>query len=198
MPTKRVTQPAGKTPAKPAAKPAAKTKTATKRTSRRSGPAVELATPVVLTTDRELDEWIAGRNGTGFDPAADAYRMRLAGTPWSIVAKANGYPTANAAVTAVSRYLQKAAQAMSAQQQQEMLQMQIDRYEAVLAKWWKRMDGGDEKAAAIVLRTLERLDRVLRVTDGDVSISQETIVISADPDEYVKQLQALDAGQDVN
>lgn len=191
MPTKRVT----------AAKTKTTTKTATKSAARRGKVAaepIELATPVVLTTDQDLDKWIAGRNGTGFDPALDAYRMRLAGTPWSIVAKANGYPTPNSAVTAVSRYLQKAAQAMSAQQQQEMLQLQIDRYEAVLTKWWPRMDGGDEKAAAIVLRTLERLDRVLRVTDADVSVSQETIVISADPVEYVKQLQALDAEENGN
>jgi hypothetical protein len=74
----------------------------------------------------------------------------------------------------------------------EYFQTEIDRYEAVLAAWWERgTTGHDEKAANIVLRTLERLDRVLRLTDGKHAVSQETLVISADPEAYAKQLQQV-------
>ena len=46
----------------------------------------------------------------------------------------------------------------------QYLQTQIDRYEQVLSKWWDRaINGHDAKAANIVLRALERLDRVLRL-----------------------------------
>ena len=72
----------------------------------------------------------------------------------------------------------------------EDLQTQIDRYEQVLSKWWDRaINGHDAKAANIVLRTLERLDKVLRLGDGEHAVSQETLVISADPEAYAKQLQ---------
>src|SRR4051794_24694075 len=65
----------------------------------------------------------------------------------------------------------------------EYLQLQIDRYEAVLATWWSRATTGhDGKAALVVLRALERLDKVLHVTEGDHAISQESVVISADPE----------------
>jgi len=74
----------------------------------------------------------------------------------------------------------------------EYLQIQICRYEAVLATWWeKATTGHDGKAANIVLRTLERLDKVLRLGDGEHAVSQETLVISADPEAYVKQLQRV-------
>ena len=72
----------------------------------------------------------------------------------------------------------------------EYLQTQIDRYEAILAKWWDRATTGhDAKAANIVLRALERLDRVLRLGDGEHAVSQEALVVSADPETYARQLQ---------
>ena len=72
----------------------------------------------------------------------------------------------------------------------EYLQTQIDRYEQVLSKWWDRaINGHDAKAANVVLRTLERLDRVLRLTEGEHAVSQETLVVSADPETYARQLQ---------
>ena len=72
----------------------------------------------------------------------------------------------------------------------QYLQTQIDRYEAILARWWDRaINGHDAKAANIVLRTLERLDRVLRLTEGEHAVSQESIVVSADPAAYSRQLQ---------
>jgi hypothetical protein len=41
----------------------------------------------------------------------------------------------------------------------------------------------------VVLRALERLDRVLRLTEGEHAASQETLVVSADAETYARQLQ---------
>lgn len=72
------------------------------------------------------------------------------------------------------------------------LQMQVDRYEKVLFEWWDRATTGhDVRAANVVLRTLERLDDLLRLTKGDHAPSQESVVIAADHDAYVKQLQQV-------
>lgn len=156
--------------------------------------------PVVVSlsvsSDEVLDARIAQVSGEPFDSPFEAYRLRLKGVPWPDVAKATGYGSANSAAMAVSVYLQKAAAAQSAQHLQEALQLQIGRYEAVLEQWWEMgTTGHDEKAALIVLRALERLDRVQRITEGDTVITKETLVISADPDEYVRQLQAAAAEQ---
>jgi hypothetical protein len=37
------------------------------------------------------------------------------------------------------------------------------------------------------------LERVQKLTDGDAVITRETLVISADRDEYIRQLQEADA-----
>lgn len=142
--------------------------------------------------ERDLDEQLAeGMPEDVFDPAYKAHQLHMAGTPWREAARQCGYPTPEAAVGAVSRYLQKAANAMGAQQQQMALQTQIDRYEAILKAWWEPGTHRDERAAGILLRTLERLDRVQRLTEGDVAITRETLVISADRDEYIRQLQQV-------
>ncbi len=74
----------------------------------------------------------------------------------------------------------------------DYLQTQVDRYEAILAAWWEKATRGhDAKAALVGLRALERLDKVLGLGHGEHSSPQETMVISADPEAYVRQLQQV-------
>jgi hypothetical protein len=132
-----------------------------------------------------------------FDAAYEAHMVRVAGGTWEDAAKACGYPTAMAAGRAVTSYLQRAAAAQSAQHLQEALQTQVTRYEKVLSSWWQLgTTGHDDRAAMVVLRALERIDRILKLTDGDVAVTRETLVISADKNEYVAQLKALTDGKD--
>jgi hypothetical protein len=131
-----------------------------------------------------------------FDAAYKAHMARVAGKSWEDAAKAAGYPSAMSAARAVTSYLQRAAANQSAQHQQEALQTQVTRYETVLASWWQLgTTGHDDKAAMVVLRALERIDRVLKLTDSDVAVTRETLVISADPDEYVRQLKEMTDGK---
>lgn len=146
----------------------------------------------VQNTDADLDALLEEGVPELFEPGYEAHRLRMAGTPWPEVAKAIGSPSSMAAMNTVSRYLQKAAKSQSMQHMQEALQTQVDRYEQILQSWWQAATvGKDEKAALVVLRTMERLDRVLRLTDGDIVVSKETLVVSADPASYVKQLQSV-------
>ena len=111
-----------------------------------------------------------------------------AGSSYDEIAEQLGYANRGSAWKAVDRGL-RAQRDLRAD---EYLQTQIDRYEAVLAAWWeKATTGHDEKAANIVLRALERLDRVLRLTEGEHAVSQETLVVSADPEAYARQLQQV-------
>lgn len=161
--------------------------------------------PTPQHTDKELDAQLVENVPDTFAPGYEGHQLRVAGIPWADIAKQIGSPTPRAAMDTVSRYLQEAARAQSANQQQEALQTQLARYEAVLRAWWPAATDGvevidesgtkirklDEKAALVVLRAMERLDRLLRVADSDVVISKETLVISADPAEYIKQLQEV-------
>lgn len=75
---------------------------------------------------------------------------------------------------------------------EDYLSTQVDRYERILASSWERATTGrDWRAAMIVLRALERLDKLLRLGDGEHSVSTESVVISANPEEYAKQLRQV-------
>ena len=152
------------------------------------------ATRAVERTDTERDaEVVLAADGMAFDPAHEAHKLRITGMPWREVAHKTGYPTADAAAGAVARYLQKAAGNMTAEQQHHALTLQIDRYEAILNNWWEAGAGAgrDDSAATIVLRTMAQLDKIQRLGEPDVVVSKETIVISADPEEYVRQLKEM-------
>jgi len=152
----------------------------------------ELRSPMVGAAAIEA----ASPAADAFDPAYEAHMLRVSGLPWDEVAGATGYATPGAAARAVSSYLSKAAANQSSQHLQEALQTQVDRYEKVLSSWWTLgTTGKDEKAAGVVLRALERLDRLLKLTDADTVVTRETLVISADRDEYIAQLKALTDGE---
>ena len=119
---------------------------------------------------------------------ARAISLHGEGCSFDEIAEQLGYSNRGSAWKAVDRGLRVQRDLRA----DEYLQTQIDRYEAVLATWWeKATTGQDAKAANIVLRTLERLDKVLRLGDGDIVASRETLVVSANPKEYAKQLQQV-------
>jgi len=110
------------------------------------------------------------------------------GSSYDEIAEQLGYANRGSAWKAVDRGLRVQRDLRA----DEYLQTQIDRYEAILARWWDRATTGhNAKAANVVLRALERLDRVLRLTEGEHAVSQETLVVSADPEAYAKQLQQV-------
>jgi len=74
----------------------------------------------------------------------------------------------------------------------QYLRLQIDRYEAILSEWWDHSTvRHDEKAAGVLLRALGGLDRILRLDQVEPAAGQETVVIAADRDTYIKQLQQV-------
>src|SRR5664279_5346737 len=96
------------------------------------------------------------------------------GGSYDEIAEQLGYANRGSAWKAVDRGLRVQRDLRA----DDYLQTQIDRYEQVLSKWWDRaINGHDAKAANIVLRALERLDRVLRLTEGEHAVSQELSLI---------------------
>lgn len=166
----------------PAAKPRARAaKSRTRVTS-----------PVNRNSDKELDKLLVEHTPDIIEPGYDGFLKRVMGYSWQEVADEIGSPSPMAAMRTVSLYMQRAAAAMSAQQQQEAMQISVARYETMVRNWWvKGNEGQDVAAAGILLRAMERLDRVNRLTEGDVVITRETLVISANPEEYTAQLREV-------
>lgn len=152
----------------------------------------KITQPIALNSDAELDALLEENTPSAVDAGYQGHLLRVAGLPWAAVAAQIGSPSTRAAVHTVGQYLQRAAAAQSAQHMQEALQTQVDRYETILAAWWQAGTAGqDEKAARVLLSTLERLDRIERLVDGEVIVTRETLVVSADEGSYVRQLQGV-------
>jgi hypothetical protein len=162
----------------------------------RHGPSKGISNAMALpaVTDAELDAQVAAVDVEVFEPAYEAFKLRRRGESWEDAARKTGYASKNSCAMAISHYLQKAAAMQSAAHLQEALQIEVSRYEVLINEWWDLgTSGHDEKAAAVLLRTLQQLERVQKLTDGDAVITRETLVISADRDEYIRQVQEADA-----
>lgn len=119
---------------------------------------------------------------------ATAIALYSEGASYDDIAARLGYANRGSAWKLVNRGLQVQRDLRA----EDYLQYEVDRYEAVLCRWWaKATTGQDARAANIVLRVMERLDKLLRLGEGDHIVSHESIVISADPEEYVKQLREV-------
>jgi hypothetical protein len=99
---------------------------------------------------------------------------------------------------AVTAYLQRAAMAQSADQARLALATELDRLDALQAKWWTKACDGDVAAANIVLKIIAQRARLLGLEDTDrrQAAVARTIVITGTPDEYVSQLREIAEGAD--
>jgi len=117
-----------------------------------------------------------------------AIALYAEGSSFDEIADELGYANRGSAWKAVDRGLRAERDLRAG----DYLQTQIGRYERILATWWdSATTSHDAKAANIVLRALERLDKLLCLTEGDHTASPETLVVSANPEEYVKQLREI-------
>ncbi len=119
---------------------------------------------------------------------SEAISLYGQGRSYDEIAEQLGYAGRGSAWKAVDRGLRVQRDLRAG----DYLQTQIDRYERILATSWERSTNGhDWRAANIVLRTLERLDKLLRLGDGEHSVSGESVVIAANPEAYVAQLREV-------
>lgn len=125
-----------------------------------------------------------------FGRQAKAIELRIAGYSYEQIAQVLGFANRASACKSVNNGLRARRDGLAG----EYLQLQIDRYETILRAWWdKATTGGEVKAANMVLHALERIDRLLRLERAEMDVAPETVVISADPVQYVEDLKRLDA-----
>jgi len=132
------------------------------------------------------------------DPPYELWKKRQAGVPWRDAAKQTGYANINIAKEALRVFMQQARMERAEAQRAEALQMSIDRYERVIEAFWQdAIVSRKPEAAAVILRAMAQSDRVQRLDAEEMAVvAPRTIVISPDPEEYVRQLQAVVEGGD--
>lgn len=81
--------------------------------------------------------------------------MRLAGLPYRAIADKLGYASDAAASKDVTRALQMASKAQQ-ESGEELLQIEIDRLDRMMASLWTKACGGDVKAVEAVERLISR------------------------------------------
>ncbi|MET7334353.1 hypothetical protein [Nonomuraea sp. NPDC005650] len=81
--------------------------------------------------------------------------MRLAGLPYRAIADKLGYSSLAAASKDVTRALQMASKAQQ-ESSEELLQIEIDRLDRMMASLWTKACGGDVKAVEGVERLIAR------------------------------------------
>lgn len=123
---------------------------------------------------------------------SEAVKLKLKGLTWDEVAKECGYSSGGHACMDIGRF--RAEQNKITQAGMEELRAQaLERIDALQAAFWDKAMNGDEKAAAIVLKTFERRARTegtdapqdMRMvleqrTDMEASMVVEAILAAAD------------------
>jgi hypothetical protein len=86
--------------------------------------------------------------------------MRLAGVPYKTIADKLGYGSQAAASKDVTRALQMASRAQQ-ESSEQLLQIEIDRLDRMMAALWTSACGGDVKAVEAVERLIARRSSLL-------------------------------------
>lgn len=131
--------------------------------------------------------------GTIIDDAGyRAYKMRLGGADWEKVAKATGYASPRGAQVGVRQYITKAAVEMDQLRREEVVNLEMERLDALQDAIWDQAMDGDTKAVDSVLRVMGQRAKLLGldlVAGGD--LTQNTLVIQGDTDEFIRGLRLV-------
>lgn len=123
--------------------------------------------------------------------AHDAYMMRQSGKSWAQVAKALD-SDANYVRHLVSDTLREAAALIEDSLKQEMLSFEVGRLDTLQESYWTDAVTGDIKAAEYVLKVIQSRVKVLGLENNQAaSVTNNTIVVSGTPEEYVSALKRI-------
>lgn len=143
--------------------------------------------------EEALDQLVA-QGDDPFDPAYEAYKLRLKGADWQTISEQTGYSNRTSCQVAVKNYLERAAVERSAEKKREVLELEIARLDALQEAYWDAAMKMDDKAAQIVLKTMQQRAKLRGLEQPDEKNSaSKTILVSGR--NYNKMLQEIAAGQ---
>jgi len=122
------------------------------------------------------------------DRALKAYEYRLSGASWHDVADKMGYINVIAAKDSITRLITKASQQISMDLREEILDLELDRLDALQEAVWGMAMSGDFKAVDSVLKIMNHRSKLMRL-ENETTSSVNTIVVTSD--NYAKTLQDI-------
>lgn len=122
------------------------------------------------------------------DLAYRAYQMRMAGDNWTVIAERLGYKSGVAARDSVETLIDKATRIISDHEKEEILQLELNRLDALQSAVWGMAMGGDLKAVDSALKIMAHRSKLLKLEESEQTTTNTVIVTG---DTYAESLKAL-------
>jgi hypothetical protein len=123
------------------------------------------------------------------EKAYRAYQMRLAGVNNIEIANKLGYPNPNRVSKEIAILVNKAMKTVDADRRAEVVELELDRLDAMQSSIWGVALAGDYKAIDAVLKIMQHRARLLSLGSEGEDKSSKTVIIAAD--DYANTLKDL-------
>lgn len=120
-----------------------------------------------------------------------AYQMRLSGESWQRIMYRFEYPSINIMKGEIDALIRKATSIANDDRRREVLELELDRLDALQNAVWGMAIGGDLKAVETALKVMAHRARILALGEETAS-STNTVVIASE--KYVETLQGVIEG----
>lgn len=117
-----------------------------------------------------------------------AYQLRLGGENWVDIASKLDYQSPKKVKQEVDLIVQKAIQSVNDDRKSEIIELELDRLDALQSAVWGMAMSGDLKAVDSALKVMAHRARLLSLGE-ERSSSVSTIIVSGD--EYVETLKEI-------
>lgn len=114
------------------------------------------------------------------DKAYAAYKMRLGGENTQVIAKKLGYPNGRRVMQAINNLIDKAIDVASDDRKREIIELELERLDALQSAAWGMAMTGDLKAIDSVLKVMQHRARLLSLGEEKDTATSNTVIISAE------------------
>lgn len=122
----------------------------------------------------------------------EAYRLRLQGKTFTKIADELGYTSGLEVAQAIRSRMKSEATRLTIEDRESLLQMEMDRLNALRTAHWEAAMLGDDKSTEICLKITDRMIKVGQLDAMDTKINQAAVlVISGNEQDYVNKLKEL-------
>ena len=117
---------------------------------------------------------------TAEERAYRAYQMRLGGTSHQEIAEALGYKGARSVIAAIQNIVEKAMREVSVDRKSEVIELELDRLDALQNAVWGIAMTGDYKAIDTALKIMSHRAKLLSLGEDSGNKSTNTVIVASE------------------
>ena len=118
-----------------------------------------------------------------------AYQKRLAGEDWRDIAKTLEYPSPKTAEREVQLLIEKASKVATEDRKREVVELELDRLNALQNAVWGMALSGELKAIETTLKIMQHRARLLQLGEESKDSSTTTVIVAGE--DYVETLRGI-------